>query len=122
MSILVFVLDLLINSLVVLDTLGLVVASKKSNVNTYELWRICLTWVCFAVLNCCMCCSCGFIGTLLSFVGIAGKFYIGLPKLGGADKVNQMLATGQITHYVRALVDIVKSKVGGAEAPHEHAN
>jgi hypothetical protein len=118
MSILVFVLDLLINSIVAIDTLGLVVASRKdpNSVPAHDVWRLSFTWVCFAVLNSLMCCNCGFLGTLFGFIALAAKLWIGLPKLGGADKVQQMIGSGQLNNYVRSLVDLCKSKMAHEKA------
>jgi hypothetical protein len=113
MSFIVFTLDLLINLLVAIDTLGLVVALRKSpnSVNSADLLRVCITWASFSVLSSFMCCSCGILGTLFGYLAIGAKLWIGLPKLGGAEKVYQMIGSGQLNHYAKAVLDIVKSKV-----------
>jgi hypothetical protein len=119
MSILLFVLDLVINAIVAIDTLGLVVATRKSaqNVNPQEMQRVCFTWACFSVLQGFMCCSCGYLGYLLSLIAVGAKLWIGLPKLGGADKLQQMCCNGQLNHYFRAVCDTVKAKCCSSATP-----
>jgi hypothetical protein len=121
MAIVVFVLDLLINALVVVDTLGLVVATRKNPdaVNTHDMERVCFTWICFAILTPMLCCTCGIIGTILSFIAIVAKLWIGLPKLGGSETIYKMVYAGGLNHYVRSIQDIFTEKIGCTKEKHD---
>jgi hypothetical protein len=117
MSIFLCFLDLIINAIVAIDTLGLVVASRKTpeDVNPNDMQRVCFTWACFSVLQGFMCCSCGYLGYMFSLVAVVAKLWIGLPKLGGAEKLQQMCCNGQLNHYYRALCDTLKAKTAMKE-------
>ena len=116
MSILLSILDLLINSIVAIDTLGLIVATRKnSNIDTHEMWRLCFTWICFIVLNLCMTCCSGYLGSLLCMIGLLAKVWIGLPKLGGSQTVFNYIGSGQLMHFCKAMCDTLKAKCGVKE-------
>jgi hypothetical protein len=110
MSLLVFAIDLILTAIIAIDTLGLVVASRKSSVNPHDIRRVCFIWASFIVLNWFGSC-CGIFGTLLSFVGLAAKIWISLPKLGGADKLQHMIVNGDVSKYAQAAVEMVQSKL-----------
>jgi hypothetical protein len=113
MSILCYVVDLLLTTIVAIDTLGLVNASRKdsSSVTPQDVYRLCLVWASFAILNSLQCCSCGIIGSLIGLIALGAKVWIALPKLGGANKVQTMIENGQFNQYAKSLIALVKSKV-----------
>jgi hypothetical protein len=107
---LVTILDLLLTSIIAVDTLGLVVASRKGNASTEDMRRNCLIWTCFIVLNA-LSCDCWYLGTLLSLLGLVVKVWISVPRLGGADKLHQMIVNGTLSNYVKAIVDVINAKL-----------
>ena len=114
MSILLYLVDLLVTALVSLDTLGFIVNSRKNKEGeAKDFYRICFTWAAFMVINMFSCSSCyGTLGFLWNFVLVSMKVFVGIPKTGGAEKMNNALVEQNMAvQYVKYLFDMIRNKL-----------
>ena len=114
MSILLYFVDLLVTALVTLDTLGFIVNSRKSKEgDAKDFYRICFTWASFMVINMLCCSSCtGTLGFLWNFVLVSMKIFVGIPKTGGAEKMNNTLVEQNMAvQYAKSLYEMVMQKL-----------
>jgi hypothetical protein len=116
MSFLWNLIELILLTVVALDTLGYVVENRKnpekSSLKDYT--RLCFTWVFFLILRSMSCCGCsGYFGSLWGMAMLAGKVYVSIPLLGGSEKMYNMLIEENVAKkYFKVACDFIKSKTG----------
>ena len=79
------ILDLLLTTIMLFDTLGLVYQFRKNNTcSEKEYIRVCLSWILFLTLsNLFSCEKKGFFGTTVRLIVFLAKLFVVLPILGG---------------------------------------
>ena len=86
-------LDVLLTTVLLFDSLGLAYQFRKEgSVDKKEYIRVCFTWLLFLTL--CSLLSCekkGFLGTIIRLVFFGVKAFIALPILGGTLKIYKYL-------------------------------
>ena len=106
-------LDVVLTSLMLFDTLGIIYQFRKSTVNPKEYVRICYSWIFFLII--CTLFSCnweGFFGTLIRFLILCAKIYVTIPLLGGTNKIhNYLIEQGKGEEYLNKVIGLVKSKM-----------
>ena len=82
------ILDILLTSLMLFDTLGLVYQFRKNNTcSEKEYIRVCLSWILFlTICNVFSCEKKGFFGTIIRLTMFFSKLFVVLPILGGTMK------------------------------------
>ena len=111
MSFLYGLVDLLLTSLITLDTLGLVGqfrAKKSPEINDYT--RVCFTWIFYLTLKSFTpTAGEGFFRVLIRVIFLLGKIFVTLPLLGGT-----MMIYNKAPQAIKQGIDVVKSKMGAA--------
>ena len=105
-------LDVVLTSLMLFDTLGIIYQFRKSTVDPKEYVRICYSWIFF--LTICTLFSCnwkGFFGTLIRLLILAAKVYVTIPILGGTNKIhNYLIEQGKGEECLNKGIGFLKSK------------
>ena len=85
------ILDILLTSLMLFDTLGLVYQFRKNNTcSEKEYIRVCLSWILFlTICNVFSCEKKGFFGTIIRLTIFFSKLFVVLPILGGTMKFHK---------------------------------
>ena len=85
------ILDLLLTTIMLFDTLGLVYQFRKNNTcSEKEYIRVCLSWILFLTLsNLFSCEKKGFFGTTVRLIVFLAKLFVVLPILGGTLKFHK---------------------------------
>ena len=92
MSFIFGLLDALLTSIMLFDTLGIIYQFRKSSVNPKEYVRICFSWILFLTICTLFSCSWkGFFGTLIRLLILSAKIYVTIPILGGTNKIHKYL-------------------------------
>ena len=106
-------LDVVLTTLMLFDTLGIIYQFRKSTVDPREYVRICYSWIFF--LTICTLFSCnweGFFGTLIRLLILVAKVYVTIPILGGTNKIHDyLIKQGKGEEYLKKGVNFVKSKI-----------
>ncbi len=93
MSFLFGLLDCLLTTVLILDTLGLAYQFRRENTtDSKEYVRVCFTWILF--LTICSLLKCekkGFLGVLIRLIFFGVKAFIALPILGGSLRIYKFL-------------------------------
>ena len=86
-------LDCLLTTVLILDTLGLAYQFRKENsTDSKEYVRVCFTWILFLTLcNLLKCEKKGFLGTIIRLLFFGVKAFIALPILGGSLRIYKYL-------------------------------
>ena len=108
-------LDLLLTSVLIYDTLGIVYAIRKGNqCEDKEYTRICFSWILFLSISYYISCDRkGFFGTLIRLILFEAKAFVVLPILGGTSKINKFLfEDGNAEKYYKQAKDFIQSKIG----------
>ncbi len=116
MSILVNLVDLILTTVVALDTIGFLVNQRKGKEsNAKDFYRITFTWICFMVLRMLSCGCSGALGFIWNTGIVLAKAFVAIPKTGGAEKLNTLLVEQNVAlQYAKIAIDLVKEKLGGA--------
>ena len=107
-------LDIVLTSVLIFDTLGLVYCYRKNNTcDRKEYTRICFSWILFlTICNFFSCDKKGFIGTLGRLIIFLAKAFVTLPALGGTMKLDKYLfEDGNAERYFKKIEELVKSKI-----------
>ena len=85
------ILDLVLTTIMLFDTLGLVYQFRKNNTcSEKEYIRVCLSWILFLTLsNLFSCEKKGFFGTTVRLIVFLAKLFVVLPILGGTLKFHK---------------------------------
>lgn len=121
MSFIFCLIDLVLISVITLDTLGLINQLRKtSHCDLKDYTRVCFTWIFFLFVSSITNCNCqGFCTKVWSFLGLALRIYIAIPLLGGTLKLHHFLIEqNKGVEYAKKAVDVIKSTTGlGAPQP-----
>lgn len=109
MSFLYSLIDLILTTLIVLDTLGLVVQySQKKSADSKDYTRVCFTWLFFLTLKSfTLNDGEGYFRKTLILLFLLAKIFVVLPILGGT-----MLIYNQAPELIKKGVDFAKSQLG----------
>ena len=108
------VLDLVLTSVLIYDTLGFVYAIRKGNqLENKEYTRICFSWILFLTLSHYISCNWkGFFGVLIRFIIFICKAFVVLPVLGGTSRIDKFLfEDGNAKKYYKQAKDFLQSKI-----------
>ena len=114
MSFLFTILDLVLTTVLLFDTLGLVyIYRKKGDCDGREYTRVCLSWFLFITISNVLSCNwLGFIGTLVRLLIFAAKVFVTIPLLGGTMKLyNYLIEEKKGEEIYNKIVGIIKSKL-----------
>ena len=115
MSFLLALVDLLLLTVVLYDTLGFIAHNRKDpqNSNQQDYSRICFTWIFYLAVRSVVCSSCtGYMGSFLYLLSIVFKAYISLPVLHGTEKLyNVLIEQNVLRGYFEKLSTTIKDKV-----------
>ena len=107
-------LDVVLTSILIYDTLGFVYLSRKGkSCDIREYTRICFSWILFLTLcNFFSCNRKGFFGTLIRIIIFGAKSFVTLPVLDGTMKINKFLFDdGNAKKYYEKIKGIIESKI-----------
>ena len=114
MSFLFVLCDVLLSTLLLFDTLGLIYQfrTSESSVDHKEYVRICFSWLLyFAICTLFSCSWKGFFGTLIRLTILFAKIYVVIPVLGGTNKIHKILIDdGKAEEFYKKVSDLIKSK------------
>ena len=108
------ILDLLLTTIMLFDTLGLVYQFRKNNTcSEKEYIRVCLSWILFLTICTLFSCSWkGFFGTLIRLLILSAKIYVTIPILGGTNKIHKyLIEDGKGVEYFNKVHGFIKSKL-----------
>lgn len=93
MSFVIYLVDFVLMSVIILDTLGLVnLLRKTSSCEIKDYTRVCFTWIFFLVISLLTTCSStGNLARLFDLFGLALRICISIPFLNGAEKIYHFL-------------------------------
>lgn len=111
--------ELVLLSVVAIDTLGFIGEFRKnSKADTKDYVRLCFTWIFFLILrtlSCSVCCF-GYFGGLFRMLFFAAKVYISVPSIGGTETLYSLLIEQNVMKtYLSEVVKMVKDKTGCCE-------
>ena len=115
MSFILNLLDIVLTSILLFDTLGMIYQFRKheESVKPKEFVRICFSWILF--LTICSLFSCerkGFFGTLIRLIIVASKIYVTIPLFGGAMKIHKyLIEDGKAIDFYNKAYEFIKSKL-----------
>ena len=113
MSFLYGLVDLLLTTLITLDTLGLVKQFReKKSADTEDYTRVCFTWIFFLTLSSFTPSACadeGFLRKLLRVLFLAGKIFVTIPIVKGT-----MMIYNTAPQIISKGVEFAKNKMGAA--------
>ena len=107
-------LDILLTTIMLFDTLGLTYQFRKEgNCDSKEYIRICLTWVFFLLLSNLLSCEMkGFFGIFIRLAFFGCKAYIVLPILGGTLKIYKIfIEDGKAELFYKRIIYLINSKI-----------
>lgn len=107
-------LDLVLTSVLLFDTLGLVyVYRKNGDCDGKEYTRVCFSWFLFLTVSNVLSCNWkGFFGTLVRLAIFGAKVYVTVPLLGGTMKLyNYLIEQKKGEEMCNKLLAIVKAKL-----------
>ena len=106
--------DLVLTSILIYDTLGIVYALRKGNqLEDKEYTRICFSWILFLTISHYITCNWeGFFGILIRLIIFICKAFVVIPKLGGTCKLDKFLfEEGNAQKYYKKAKDFLQSKI-----------
>ena len=119
-------LDFVLTTVLLFDTLGLIYQFRKSmSIDPNEYVRICFSWILFLTISSLFSCERkGFLGTLIRLIILAAKVYVTIPILGGTMKIHKYLIDdGNAEKYIKKYSDMINSKVcSGCKTLSENAS
>ena len=107
-------LDLVLTTIMLFDTLGLAYQFRKEGKSDpKEYVRVCLSWIFFlTICNLFSCNKKGFFGTIIRLIIFGAKAFFALPILGGTLKAYKFLIEdGNAEKYYQKVEQLVKSKL-----------
>ena len=119
-------LDVLLTSILLFDTLGLAYKIRKEGkCEPKEYIRVCLSWILFlTICNLFVCNKQGFFGILLRLIFFIAKAAVTIPKANGTLKIYEYLVeSGKAENLYKTLVGKVQSQIGkGSQTPLSETN
>ena len=107
-------LDMVLTTILLFDTLGLAYQFRKEGKSgPKEYVRVCLSWIFFlTICNIFSCNKKGFFGTIIRLIIFGAKAFFALPILGGTLKVyNFLIEDGNAEKYYQKVEILIKSKL-----------
>ena len=107
-------LDVLLTSIMLFDTLGLAYQLRKQGTcEKDDYLRICLSWILFlTICNLFSCNRKGFLGILVRLIIFLAKAFVTLPITGGTLKIHKyLIEDGKALQFYNTTVETVKSKI-----------
>ena len=113
------ILDLLLTTILLFDTLGLAYQFRTKNTcDEREYIRVCLSWILFlSISNLFSCESKGFFGTVLRIIIFLLKLYVVIPLLGGTLQLHKLLVEEKRAEKWLELIKVKISKDNGPSTP-----
>ena len=110
------ILDLLLTTILLFDTLGLAYQFRTKNTcEDKEYIRVCLSWILFlSISNLFSCETKGFFGTVFRIIIFLSKLFVVLPILGGTLKIYKFLIEEQ---RAEKWIELIKGKVSKENCP-----
>ena len=110
------ILDLLLTTILLFDTLGLAYQFRTKNTcEEKEYIRVCLSWILFlSISNLLSCETKGFFGSVFRLIIFLLKLFVVLPILGGTLKVHKFLIEEQ---RAEKWLELIKIKVSKENCP-----
>ena len=115
------ILDLLLTTILLFDTLGLAYQFRTKNTcEEKEYIRVCLSWILFlSISNLLSCETKGFFGSVFRLIIFLLKLFVVLPILGGTLKVHKFLIEEQ---RAEKWLELIKVKVCKEKCPTSSAS
>ena len=115
------ILDLLLTTILLFDTLGLAYQFRTKNTcEEKEYIRVCLSWILFlSISNLLSCETKGFFGSVFRLIIFLLKLFVVLPILGGTLKVHKFLIEEQ---RAEKWLELIKVKVYKEKCPTSSAS
>ena len=115
------ILDLLLTTILLFDTLGLAYQFRTKNTcEEKEYIRVCLSWILFlSISNLLSCETKGFFGSVFRLIIFLLKLFVVLPILGGTLKVHKFLIEEQ---RAEKWLELIKVKVCKEKCPTNSAS
>ncbi len=107
-------LDVLLTSIMLFDTLGLAYQLRKQGTcEKDDYLRICLSWILFlTICNLFSCNRKGFLGILVRLIIFLAKAFVTLPITGGTLKIHKyLIEDGNAEKWYKKIMELVKSKL-----------
>ena len=110
------ILDLLLTTILLFDTLGLAYQFRTKNTcDEKEYIRVCLSWILFlSISNLFSCETRGFFGTVFRIIVFLSKLFVVIPILGGTLKVHKFLVEEQ---RAEKWLELIKIKISKENCP-----
>ena len=110
------ILDVLLTTILLFDTLGLAYQFRTKNTcDDKEYLRVCLSWILFlSISNLFSCEARGFFGTVFRLIIFLSKLFVVIPILGGTIKVYQFLVEER---RAEKWLELIKVKISKDNAP-----
>ena len=110
------ILDLLLTTILLFDTLGLAYQFRTKNTcEDKEYIRVCLSWILFlSISNLFSCETKGFFGTVIRIIIFLSKLFVVIPLLGGTLKIYKFLIEEQ---RAEKWLELIKVKVCKENCP-----
>ena len=110
------ILDVLLTTILLFDTLGLAYQFRTKNTcDDKEYLRVCLSWILFlSISNLFSCETKGFFGTVFRLIIFLSKLFVVIPILGGTIKVYQFLVEER---RAEKWLELIKVKISKDNAP-----
>ena len=107
-------LDVLLTSIMLFDTLGLAYQLRKQGTcEKDDYLRICLSWILFlTICNLFSCNRKGFLGILVRLIIFLAKAFVTLPITGGTLKIHKyLIEDGNAEKWYKSTKNLIKSKL-----------
>ena len=110
MTLFFLLIDFILSSILLFDTLGLAYQFRvKNTCNEKDYLRVCLSWILFlTICNLFTCEKKSFFGTIIRLIILLAKLYVVLPILGGTLKLYKYFVEDK---HAQMWYELVKSKV-----------
>ena len=120
------VFDILLTTIMLFDTLGLIYQFRKSeeSVCHKDYIRICFSWILYLTISNLFSCSRkGFLGTLIRLIILLAKIFVTIPKIGGTNTIfKYLIEDKKAEEFYNKISELAKSKLckcGKTSAPTE---
>ena len=110
------ILDLLLTTILLFDTLGLAYQFRTKNTcEEKEYIRVCLSWIIFlSISNLFSCEARGFFGTVFRIIIFLSKLFVVIPILGGTLKIYKFLIEEK---RAEKWLELIKVKISKEKCP-----